>query len=384
MPDELGFNRAIFDLYGAAISEGNWIDAAHRLESMVGATSSVLLVTDAKARITTPLGAHGWDERALADYEEYFWKIDLWLKAATTQQPAFQASKLTKFVPTKEWEQSEIWNDYLKYNDKQFFCVGAWVPFSDSTKGVVGIHRVRRLGDFGADELRKIHAVLPHYRRALQVAHALGETRLTQQIALEALDALAVGLMVVDAACRVLHVNRRAEQILSANDGLSRGANGVLSAGIPGEMRSLQRLVHEASSLFASPGARGGGVMSITRGLCSQPLSVLVAPLPPERSARFPSQAKALLIVTDPAERTVPQEDSIRVLFGLTAAEAKLAIALGQGATVRELVEGFRITANTVRSHIKRIFDKMGVHRQSELVAVLARLPVSPGLARED
>jgi DNA-binding CsgD family transcriptional regulator len=72
------------------------------------------------------------------------------------------------------------------------------------------------------------------------------------------------------------------------------------------------------------------------------------------------------------------------VLFGLTAAEAKLAIALGEGATVGELTDGFQITANTARSHIKRIFDKMSVHRQSELVAILARLPVPPRSARED
>jgi DNA-binding CsgD family transcriptional regulator len=384
MSDELGFNRAICDLYGAAISEGNWIDVAHQLESMLGATSSVLLVTDAKARITTPLGAHGWDERALADYQSYFWQIDLWLQAATTQLPASRAGMLTAFVPTNQWERSEIWNDYLKYNDKQFFCVGAWVPFNDSTKGVVGIHRVRQLGDFGATERRKMQAFLPHFRRALQVAHALGETRLTQQIALEALDALAVGLLLVDGSCRVLHVNRRAEQILSANDGLSRSAGGILSADIPGETRTLQRLVGEASSLFNSAAARGGGVMSISRASSSQPLAILVAPLPLDHAARLPAQPKALLLITDPAERTVPPEEFLRVLFGLTAAEAKLAIALGEGATVGELTDGFQITANTARSHIKRIFDKMSVHRQSELVAVLARLPVPPRSARGD
>jgi DNA-binding CsgD family transcriptional regulator len=384
MQDELEISRAIGDLYGAAISEGNWLDVAHRLASMVGASSSVLLMADSEARITTSLGAHGWDERALADYQSYFWKIDLWLQAATTQLQTLSPGMLSEFVPATKWENSEIWNDYLKHNDRQFFCIGAWVPFSDSTKGVIGIHRVRSLGDFGADDLRKTRIFLPHFRRALKVAHALGETRLNQQIALEALDALAVGLLLVDSSSRVLHANRRAERVLAAGDGLSRNAGSILSTGSLGETRLLHRLVAEASALLHSGGARGGGVMRVTRANCPQPLAILVAPVPLDRSSRLPARSRALVIVTDPAERGAPPEESLRMLFGLTAAEAKLATALGGGATVGELIDGFRISANTARTHIKHIFDKMGVHRQSELVALLARLPVPPRPEPED
>jgi DNA-binding CsgD family transcriptional regulator len=41
------------------------------------------------------------------------------------------------------------------------------------------------------------------------------------------------------------------------------------------------------------------------------------------------------------------------------------------------MAEELRVTQNTVRTHIKRIFEKTGTNRQAELVRVILLTPVA-------
>jgi DNA-binding CsgD family transcriptional regulator len=60
-------------------------------------------------------------------------------------------------------------------------------------------------------------------------------------------------------------------------------------------------------------------------------------------------------------------------LFGLAPAEARLAILLGEGLTLREAAAKMGITENSVRSYSKNIFHKTGLNRQAEIVRLIQR-----------
>ena len=59
-------------------------------------------------------------------------------------------------------------------------------------------------------------------------------------------------------------------------------------------------------------------------------------------------------------------------MFDLTPAEARVASSLAQGLASPRLRTTFDISPETVESHLERIFDKTGTHRQSELLQYLA------------
>ena len=61
----------------------------------------------------------------------------------------------------------------------------------------------------------------------------------------------------------------------------------------------------------------------------------------------------------------------VRRLFDLTPAEASLALALANGLTLDEAADGLNIRKNTARAHLRSIFSKIGVTRQTTLVRVL-------------
>jgi len=57
-------------------------------------------------------------------------------------------------------------------------------------------------------------------------------------------------------------------------------------------------------------------------------------------------------------------------LFQLTPAETALAIQLANGLSLEEAAEALNIRRNTARAHLRSIFSKTGVRRQTELVRI--------------
>ena len=63
--------------------------------------------------------------------------------------------------------------------------------------------------------------------------------------------------------------------------------------------------------------------------------------------------------------------DLLRCHFGLTPAEARLALHLVAGETLRSAAVKLSISYETARTQLKNIFSKTGTCRQAELVIVI-------------
>ena len=70
----------------------------------------------------------------------------------------------------------------------------------------------------------------------------------------------------------------------------------------------------------------------------------------------------------------------LRCHFGLTRAEARLALHLAAGETLRSAEAKLSISYETARTHLKNIFHKTGTCRQAELVVVI--VTTIPGCMR--
>ena len=61
----------------------------------------------------------------------------------------------------------------------------------------------------------------------------------------------------------------------------------------------------------------------------------------------------------------------LRAAFGLSKAEARLALYLAAGASLPSMAEAFDVKLTTIRSQLQQVFSKTGTSRQAELVALL-------------
>jgi DNA-binding CsgD family transcriptional regulator len=101
-------------------------------------------------------------------------------------------------------------------------------------------------------------------------------------------------------------------------------------------------------------------------------LHVDALPLP--RDVTPPRRIVALLFLRESDDARATLADRLRVRFGLTRAEARLAVALADGMGLRHAAERNGVRLSTARVQLKSIFLKTETHRQAELVALLARL----------
>jgi DNA-binding CsgD family transcriptional regulator len=91
-------------------------------------------------------------------------------------------------------------------------------------------------------------------------------------------------------------------------------------------------------------------------------------------SANALADCQAIVIFIDPDERRSAPESILQSGFLLTATEAKLAARLATGASLDDVSDELQITKQTGRTHLKRIFAKIGIGRQSELVVLLSTM----------
>jgi DNA-binding CsgD family transcriptional regulator len=75
----------------------------------------------------------------------------------------------------------------------------------------------------------------------------------------------------------------------------------------------------------------------------------------------------------------VVEIDRVAQWFALTPAEARLAVALAAGQTLQDYAALRAVSLNAARFLLKGIFRKTGATSQAQLVATLARLPVTAG-----
>jgi DNA-binding CsgD family transcriptional regulator len=84
-----------------------------------------------------------------------------------------------------------------------------------------------------------------------------------------------------------------------------------------------------------------------------------------------PVEQPIMLRVIDPGLPARLDESALRELFLLTRAEARLACQLASGATLEQAAKAARVSVNTVRTHLARVFGKTGTCRQSQLVTLV-------------
>jgi DNA-binding CsgD family transcriptional regulator/quercetin dioxygenase-like cupin family protein len=61
----------------------------------------------------------------------------------------------------------------------------------------------------------------------------------------------------------------------------------------------------------------------------------------------------------------------IAALYGLTPAETEVALALAQGARLRDIARNRSVSLNTVRTHAARLRSKLGVASQAEIARIM-------------
>ena len=192
------------------------------------------------------------------------------------------------------------------------------------------------------------------------------------------LDAISHALLIVD-RYRTIHYANPAAWAALADGAFLRCQDGVLTAGP--NVRSALGVVIATSLHEADPGTAAGAngrkdvlrhvVLRSSEGLSR--IAYVRALEPRVTGAGGGGGSRALVTMPSAHAVSIGCADGFALLYGLTPMEQRVLVHVANGATLKATASALGIGSATVTTHLKHIFDKTGVRRQSEVVGLLLR-----------
>jgi DNA-binding CsgD family transcriptional regulator/PAS domain-containing protein len=234
----------------------------------------------------------------------------------------------------------------------------------------VGLMNQEGSAAFGEAEKAFFLSFLPHLQTALELYARMRRGESEKRMFEETLDRQTIGAFILDGAGKVVDVNSVGRTLLRSGAGLSI-AGGRLTLSRADETARLAQAIRQAvEHREKRPPEPFVDAISATAADGS-PLGVLVRAAAPVDRFESDVVPQVIVYVSGSASQQMAPERFVARLFGLTPTEALLATLLSNGLTLTEAAEKLDVTENTVRSYAKKIFAKVGVNRQTELVRLI-------------
>jgi len=291
-------------------------------------------------------------------------------------RPARRLVGSDEIAPPSTLHQTAFFDDILRPQEIAHSIMAKLFGDHDF-HGAFNICRSERQGPMDEGGRRLISAIVPHLRRSVALGFRLDGYRAIQRAEYAVLDQLASGVILLDQRNRILYLNAAA-RLFGLEGGALSLRSGTLRARSQAHAKRLDDLI-----LGAQRGMPASA-MSIPRIGDGQLLMVLASSVRGRDIERFADmnmpEAAVLVFVVDPVNSSGMPISWVMDAFGLTAAEARVALAASTGASIPVVAGSLRLSQNTIKTHLRRVYAKTGTGRQAELARVIASL----GLLKSD
>ena len=363
------FERILEALHEAALGDVPWTVPAGVINESIRTMGSSLAImrghSQADAEIFFAESCYGSERRTDQD-ERYFtayYHLDERVPRAMNL-PDGQLTPTGHLYTEREKRTSPAYNRASWSNKRNGLHV--------RLDGAAGAHilwiladSIERGGGWSSNQTEMIESLLPHVRQFARVRGVLADVGALGS-SLEGLLANGrSGVIQLDRRGRIAAANDRARDLLCEDGGLS-DPGGFLNASIPGENDTLQRRLARALPPHGVPASAGS--MTIGRPNARTRLVVHITPVGEREWDLRAQRVAALVLIADPASRPRIDAGLVGEALNLTPAESRLAALVAAGRSVREIAAITGRTEGTVRWHLKKIFRKLGISRQAELV----------------
>jgi DNA-binding CsgD family transcriptional regulator len=358
-------DSVISNIYEAPLDLDRWRDTLEAVAKLVGAAGGghFFMFDPVHSRVMlshTPT----WMSRAgEATYNEHYLADDPRRLLVNTVAPGQWIYDHEHF-DARYVSRSEVYQ-FLIGHDIRFLAASNLVAEPDLL-ATFSVFRSPDQREFGRREQDILDRLSPHLMRAARLSLQLDEVRAQLKLGLTALDSLPDAVVVTDKPLRIVLQNRRAEALFREATRV-RILGGKIGARSADEQRQLERAVNDAIE------ANVGCLLELAGG-DRYPLFCRVLPAADSNTvevAALKPRKLAVLIFKDTVLST-SQVSAVARVYQLTPAETRVAELLVSGVRPHDIAVALGVSANTVKTHLKRVFEKTRTHRQSELLALFS------------
>lgn len=299
-------------------------------------------------------------------YAQHFYALDPFVNL-----PRDEVLTVQELIGQQQWLESEIYRFFNKPYDV-LHIMGADIRTEHGIECRLRICRSHTAASFSEADKALCKLLLPHLRRAVRIRDGLNATESERRLYEGTVDRLLIGSVALDESGNVLSTNSIADALLAEQDGMAV-ANGRLVGHHPTENRKLQGLIQQAVTMAACGGTQPGiaSGLSVTRGPGRSKLGVLVRTVSDAKWPGTQHRPAALVLIRDPDQKAMASAELLRSMFDFTRAEASLVLLLVEGLSLDEASQALDISRNTARAHLRTIFSKAGVTRQTALIQTI-------------
>jgi DNA-binding CsgD family transcriptional regulator/PAS domain-containing protein len=372
--DFAALDEVVGALYEGALESPPWQSAMQLLRGHLNAAHVTLMLRPPSSDNTGimintgPITTHG-----LESYENHFFSLDPFVRLGEGQ--VVTAEELIG----KQWLDSPIYLEYLRPLGIRHL-LGADIYTRDGVECRLRVTRSESEVSFSEADKALVGFVLPHLKRSIQLHTRLDFLEGERQLFAGTVNRMLLGMVSFAEDGEILETNEEARRILGERDVLWLHDNKLCISNAQ-ESREMHRLIRLAlTDAKGNDGASVVQAISVTRPSGRAPLGILIRAVPMGQWSESKRRSAAVMFLRD-AESNVPQpsQELVRRLFGLTRKEAALALLLAEGFTLDEAADKMDVRRNTARTHLRSIFCKTGVTRQTMLVRLLLNSVVTLG-----
>ena len=231
----------------------------------------------------------------------------------------------------------------------------------------------------GAGE-RRVRPDTPRLGRPLEIPLDICQQIRPRHGLVEAITAMPGAALLLDRQGRIVFANAAAENLLAENDGLGIGRAGSARLSAEDDVENailagaIRRSIEAATGIVPAWSA----MARISRRSDKPSLVVLLTPLP---SPFHPFSADSrcdpgiLVQILGSADWSETRVATFAKIYGLTLSETRVAAAVGCGLSAPQAATHLCVSLNTVKTHLRRCFDKTGMRSQVELARLMALTP---------
>ena len=366
-------------IYEGATESPPWRSALELLRDELQAAHVTLMLRPPSSDSTGIMINTGEITRqGVESYESHFFAMDPFVRL--NEGDVVAAEELIGHA----WLQSAVYQEYLKPLDIRHL-LGADIYTREGIECRLRVTRSHDADPFSEDDKALCRYLLPHLKRSIQTHARLDFLECERKLFAGTVNRMLVGMVSYAQDGRIIESSEEARRILGEKDGIWLTGD-TLCVDSSQESRELQRMIRQALSgteRIDSDHADGPGVveaMSITRPSGRAKLGVLVRTIPMGEYSESKQRPAVVVFLRDPESNAAqPSQELVRRLFGLTRMEAQLAMLLTEGLTLDEAAEQMNVRRNTARTHLRSIFCKTGVTRQTMLVRLMLNSVLSLG-----
>jgi len=357
----------LLHLYRGITETPPWQSWLGDLRRHLHADCAILLLRKPAADDLGVIVTDGLDESTRAPANPY--ATDFHAQDPFVNLPPGKVVSLADYLPPAELRNSDFYAIGMAPWGI-FHLIGVDLVLSEGLYACLRLARPEHKPDFSAADKRQLGALVNHFQLALGLYHRLDQLEAERGAYATAVTGLSVATILLDDRGEVLHTNPVADALLAERDGI-RLAGKRLALAREQDTQRLRQFITGAIAASRRQDASMAQAMSVTRPSGRPALGMVARPVTTGRWSAGQGRPCVALYISDPDRQTGAARDQLEHLFGLSRAEAGLALCLANGLSLDQSAERLHISRNTARAHLRSIFAKTGVSRQPMLVRLV-------------